>query len=853
MFRHRRCASAETLRVDLGPTDDAPYEVLAGAQASGSDDSENSSTYDLADSPEPDKLKDQAVVESPPADQAKFGRFLIRGVLGQGAHGKVYRALDPDLGREVALKILKRDVSHPQILRQLRQESLALAQLRHRNILRVFEDGLHGSEYFIVSRFVEARPLSVVLAEERVAPRQSVSWIRDVAEALACAHREGILHRDVKPANILITARSEPLLADFGLALDVDAPNQARAVHGTPAYMAPEQFRGDPKQVGPHSDQYSLAIVLHEVLTGRRPFLDSIPGQPKSQPPALGPMPSDVDRRLEAICLKALSPSPAERYPDLDAMASDLDRWLSGKRTKAKPRRLPVAQAARRHAAFLAAAAVAFLLSILLWAHWRSTALSTARLEKDRIQLADSLKKSADDLDRKNHEFTTKLADQAARFEGERASFRQPLARLHLQKAESFAAGGDLLEACVHMASAIDLGAGSWDEAEKQRVRDELAVLAGGLISTSQPGMWPRFDRPMPRVVVPELTEWLGIEREHPTRRWPARLHETDLASDRRDLAQAVSPGDTFALLLPASIWRAGDGSLVETAGEPSGCSSAAFRADGHTLLIAYGNRTLRFWDATTGKPSGDLVRHTQIVKAAAFAPDGRSALAAGQDLVIRRIDAGTGQVLGELLHHPVPVKRIWFETDSKEFTTLGHDGIERRWDAATGRPRGLPVPQGQSVTKIASSPDRRSLLKVIRGAASGLQSGQLWDREGHPLGPPFPMFSLPEATSEISQDGEAILAGAVRGPLIARLAISPSAGREDARRRFSDSLQSGWSRGSDGRARRQSPSLGRLVPSAAGPGLPGSPIDHRLEPKGRSGRNPRAGRRREPLVDDPG
>ncbi len=398
-----------------------------------------------------------------------------------------------------------------------------LAQLRHRNIVRVFEDGLHGSEYYIVSRLVDARPLSVVLVEGRVPPRQAASWVRDVAEALAYAHRERILHRDVKPANILITSRLEALLADFGLALDVYELNQASAVYGTPAYMAPEQIEGDPTRIGPHSDQYSLAVVLHELLTGRRPFHDPVPGQPRIQPPAPGQMGPGVDRRLEAICLTALSPSPVDRYPNLGAMADDLDRWLSGKKPKAKPRRLPLTRALKRHAAFLTAAAVALALAILLVAQWRFATLTIARLGQDRLRVDGELNAKVGELDQKTREFEAKRAEHAAQFENERASFRQPLARLHLKQAETFAAAGDFLNACVHLAAALDQGEQSWDEKEKQRVRGELAVLAGRLIPVSHRSMWPRFGGPVPRVVVPETSAWLGIESDHPTRRWPAR------------------------------------------------------------------------------------------------------------------------------------------------------------------------------------------------------------------------------------------------------------------------------------------------------------------------------------------
>jgi len=706
-----------------------------------------------------------------PADAA-FGRFAIRGVLGQGAYGKVYRAFDPELGRDVALKILKRDVSDPEILRRLRHEARALAQLRHRNILRVFEDGLEGSEYYIVSRLVDARPLSAVLAAERAAPRQAASWIRDLAEALAYAHREGILHRDVKPANILITARSEALLADFGLALDMDDVNRAGVIHGTPAYMAPEQARGEPGQVGPHSDQYSLAVVLHELLTGRRPAHDPTSGQP----PAPGDLAPDADRWLEAICLKALSVSPADRYATLDAMAEDLDRWLSGKKTKARPRRRPVVPAIRRHATAFGAGAVVLALAALLIVQWRLNTATVDRLDRDRLRIQGERDEKAAELERKAREFDAMLAEQAARFEGERVSFRQPLSRLLWQRAEAFEASGDLLNACVHLAAAIDHAAQGWDQVERQRARDKLALLAGRLIPAAHPSKWPRSGGPMPRVLVPELTEWLGIDHNSPTARWPARQPDEPVTANRPDAARAVSTGGEYAFLFPGSIWRAADGSLTEIARPPSGCSAAAFKPDGLGLLIAYGDRTVRFWDAAAGKPIGKPMRHPQTVIAAAFAPDGRSALAAGQDRGIRRMDPATGRVGDQLLRHPVPVRRLWYQPDGWGFETLGDDGIERHWDTATGTSRGFPVAHDISVTGIASSPDGRSLLKVIQGSLPERRSGQLWDREGRPLGPPFPMYSLPEESRDIDQDGEAILEGVLRGPLAARLAIGHEA-----------------------------------------------------------------------------
>ena len=209
----------------------------------------------------------------------------------------------------------------------------------------------------------------------------------------------------------------------------------------------------------------------------------------------------------------------------------------------------------------------------------------------------------------------------------------------------------------------------------------------------------------MPRVVVPDLSEWLGIERDHPTRRWPALLPDMHLAADRRDLAQAVSPGDRFAFLFPASIWCSEDGSLVETAGEPSGCTRPPSEP-----MATHCLSPTEIEPFVSGMPRQEsrqvissgirkLSGQPRLLRTAGLpSPPGKTGSSGTLDPV-------TGRVVGELLHHPVPVKRLWYEPRSKEFTTLGHDGIERRWDAETAEPRGIPVPHGRSVTKIALSP----------------------------------------------------------------------------------------------------------------------------------------------------
>ena len=186
--------------------------------------------------------------------------------------------------------------------------------------------------------------MSVRLAEDRPDMRVAARWVRDLAQALAYAHQEGVVHRDVKPANILIDKGGRPLLTDFGLAMRVrkDGAAGTGEVAGTPAYMAPEQARGDLAEVGPASDQYALGVILYEALTGTRPFDGPAPVvlhrviHKKPVPPRRRNRHIPVD--LEAVCLKALAKKPARRYPNVAQFASDLEHWLNHEPVRAAPR-----------------------------------------------------------------------------------------------------------------------------------------------------------------------------------------------------------------------------------------------------------------------------------------------------------------------------------------------------------------------------------------------------------------------------------------------------------------------------------------------------------------------------------
>lgn len=279
--------------------------------------------------------------------KVQVGRFQVTSVLGSGTFGTVYRAYDPLLDREVALKVPRFTDDDRSMMERFHREAKAAARLHHPNIVTLYEHGEADDGSYLVVEFVDGVPLSQMLREQSLELRTLVDWVRQIAEGLHYAHSEGIVHRDVKPANIMMNRAGRPQIMDFGLAKrDADSESgmtMEGQIVGTPNYMSPEQARGAIGEIGPHSDQYSVGVVLYEILCGRPPFV----GDPwtiiarvasvRENPPPPRSLKPGLPRDLEACCLKAMEKSPRERYANLQAMADDLNRWLQGLPLLARP------------------------------------------------------------------------------------------------------------------------------------------------------------------------------------------------------------------------------------------------------------------------------------------------------------------------------------------------------------------------------------------------------------------------------------------------------------------------------------------------------------------------------------
>ncbi len=274
------------------------------------------------------------------------GRYLLEKRIGEGAFAVVYRALDRKLSRPVAVKVLREQAAANDVIRKrFLREARSIGKISHPNVVSVHDVGEEGPQMYLVMELLEGQTLQHLFERERGEIRSRVKLLEQVSRGLAVAHAQGVIHRDVKPANILLTAEGIPKIADFGLAHLRDSRTlltDSGATMGTPAYMSPEQVRGRIGEIGPRTDVYALGMVLYEILTGvlahkgntpvelYNRIVEEDPVRPRIKNPSA---PED----LETICLKALSKESARRYANATEFADDLRRWIDGEPIEARP------------------------------------------------------------------------------------------------------------------------------------------------------------------------------------------------------------------------------------------------------------------------------------------------------------------------------------------------------------------------------------------------------------------------------------------------------------------------------------------------------------------------------------
>ncbi|HZN60499.1 MAG TPA: serine/threonine-protein kinase, partial [Planctomycetota bacterium] len=588
----------------------------------------------------------------------RFGSYELIEEIARGGMGVVWRARQDGLGREVALKMILsgRLATSAQVVR-FYTEARAAARLDHPNIVPIFEIGEDEGCHFYSMRLMEGPSLARALKEGgRFPPARAARIVATVARAVHFAHQRGVLHRDVKPSNILLDAVSEPYVADFSLARIAEEDSRASrtdVVLGTPAYMAPEQASGPSRQVTIAADVYALGAVLYELLTGKPPFEADTPlktlrlvteAAPKS-PRSLN---AQIDRSLDVICLKCIQKLPEKRYGTAAELADDLERWLGGKPILARPSsslEKLVSWGRRRPelAVLLSALSVvlAFLFVVSIAYFVRVRAESEARAVALRSEEAQRLAFQSLSVVDANPGQALLLALEAA------------------ERSSTLSSNNALLAA---------LG--------KCRERQRFLGHALGLHTAA---------------FSPDGEKVVTASRDGTARIWSAsrgdalqilRGHTGGVLSAYFDAAGrrvVTASGDATA-----RIWDAESGQqLVVLSGHVHPIKGAYFSPDGERVLTVSQN-TARIWSSDTGAVEHVLDQHAREVICAAFSPDGGQVVTGSADTTAIIWDVDTGAFLRRLTGHNSPIFDVQYSVDGKRIAT-GSDPDARIWDSTSG------------------------------------------------------------------------------------------------------------------------------------------------------------------------
>ncbi|MFO0868070.1 MAG: serine/threonine-protein kinase [Pirellulales bacterium] len=741
-------------------------------------------------------------------ERRRLGEFTLLSRLGQGASGTVYRAWQPSLQRIVAVKRLLR-ANDPKAQERFLREIRSLGRVRHPHLVEAYNGGTDGEDVYFAMELVEGadlgrvieqlagsdvgrvdsrawqtavssahacaraqeQPLSAddeVVSSSAVARQSTVAdaaarfshghvrhvveMLRDVTDAVQALHDKQIIHRDIKPGNILVTSSGDAVLTDLGLAqlLDADTITRSQQFVGTVRYSSPEQMF-DASRVDFRSDVYSLGATLWELLT-LRPLLGITPELPldeafrrirRHDPESVRTYNSQVPDDLARVIAKCLRKDETQRYRTAGELSSDLTRWLAGEPVLADNPTLGylLSKALRRHAKPIAAAGLLLALLVTLFFVWFVT---VNRARNEAIQAGTKLK---DALDRR---------DVALRGE-ERANreLSDKLVALNDETVRVLFASGCL-------------------KYEFGRVLEGQRELAQAYRAISENN--PRRSG-YRRVLLDRLQVDRGLTLQH-----AATVNCVAFSPDGKRLVTGSADGT-------ARLWDAQTGQpLGEVMRHQKSVWAAAFSPDGTRVVTGADDRTARLWDAQTGQPLGEVMRHKKSVWAAAFSPDGTRVVTGSSDKTARVWDAQTGRPIGEVMRHENSVRNVAFSPDGTQVVVI-EDRSVHLWDAQAGRPIGdvirrddaagsppnsaaatggedhsAPLSDAQSgkridnaeeyVISVAFSPDGTRVVTAEYGAA------RLWNAQtGQPIGEVMRHDAIVRAVA-FSPDGTRIVTG---------------------------------------------------------------------------------------------
>ena len=714
-------------------------------------------------------MLDDGPLDGPPQSTPKlslpraFGQYELIKEVARGGMGIVYIARQQQINRLVALKVLAAgQFAAPDFVKRFRTEAEAVASLDHPNIVPIYEVGECEGQPFFSMKFVEGGSLAQRISDLKcpISNREAAELIATLAQAVHYAHQRGILHRDIKPGNVLLGAQGEPHLTDFGVAKLVEKNStltRTMAILGTPSYMSPEQARGEARQLTTAVDVYGLGAVLYDLLTGHPPFaggttMETVLQVVNKEPRRPSTIKPGTESDLETICLKCLEKNPSARYGSAEALAEDLERWLRQEPILARPvggwER--AAKWTRRHPL------AAVLSSITLLA----IALSLGTLIRANIHIRAAQGNEANM--RQTAESQELIARQRA-YASDMNVAKQALAESNLGRAL------DLLNRQRPQPGRRDLRGWEWRYLWQQTRSDALFTLC----QKSQ----------IQSLAISADGQWLAIGTVHKGGLFvwnlKARHEVAHLARAERGVRAAFSPAESLlaftSVNVPASgkaqatlrLWNAATRQHVAEFPLDNICAGLAFAKDGRTLVTSTGQGQITLWRipegtklasypsdqeldlagatgfaatsdlglAAYGTASGQIrvvdlrngrerwalaAPQQQHITALAFSPDDKtlaSAVGFGES-VIRLWDVATATETGRLEGHQAWVGSLEFWPDGKRLASSSADQTIRIWDVANRK--GLDVMRGHRLEawRVVLHPDNETLISGSKDGA---------------------------------------------------------------------------------------------------------------------------------------
>lgn len=641
-----------------------------------------------------------------------FAGYEVDREIHRGGQGVVYHARQKTTGREVAIKVMHQGpFAGGSDLARFELEVRILGQLKHPSIVAIHDSGVAGGSFFYVMDYIDGRRLDEHVESRKASIRESLALFVKICDAVNAAHLRGVIHRDLKPGNILVDAAGNPHILDFGLAkIAADSTTVGEGVRramtitgqfvGSLPWASPEQAEGRPDKIDVRTDVYSLGVILYQMLTGVFPYdtsgslhhaLDHILRSEPKPPSALR---EQVDDEVETIVMKCLHKERERRYQTAGELSQDVQRYLAGEPIEAKRDSgwYVLRKTLRRYRGLVALAGL-FLLSGFGFGAFMAYQYSRAQMRLEKQQAEQALA-ARQDAERREQLASRRLyATRIALAEGKRVD-------------NDVAGLRDLLDACPEALRGWEWTRLSWlADRSTATLRGHTHFVAA--VAVSADGR---------RIVSAGHDNVVRVWETDDGRTFAERLSLEGHARPvlavaiRPDGAQIASAGQDRIVRL----WDAVTGAPVaELAGHRSHVGAVAFSPDGAQLASADLDGLIRTWTVASGAPAGLFRGHAGGVHALAFSPDGRELASAGDDRDVHLWNVATASPQGRLKGHNGAVRDLAFAADGKRLASGGDDGVLIVWDLGRAAPQHMLVGHVGPVRGVRFAPDGAQVLSA--------------------------------------------------------------------------------------------------------------------------------------------